>query len=266
VISQNKTSSYARATIDFTGASAGTVNAGNGVTVTATDSASINATITLSATSETVNESPFSNSDSIGMAGAVSVNDVRGGATATIDNSEVTATDGNVSVTASETATLKAVTMVEAASSGGSKFGSGTSLATAGVIATNVVQGGADANITDSTVTTDNSGDVVVTATDTATIDSEVVNSVTSGDTAIGLTLAFNSIGWESQNVLFNTVDTLIGAPAIADAFGADKGFNSEAKLEDVTVSAAGSVSVTADAKAELNAEISNAAESSASA
>ena len=34
----------------------------------------------------------------------------------------------------------------------------------------------------------------------------------------IGVTLAFNSLGWEAQNVLFNTIDALLGDPLIASA------------------------------------------------
>ena len=35
----------------------------------------------------------------------------------------------------------------------------------------------------------------------------------TSGDTAVDLTLAFNSIGWEAQNFLFNALDAIVGDP-----------------------------------------------------
>ena len=36
------------------------------------------------------------------------------------------------------------------------------------------------------------------------------------------MTLAFNTIGSNSQNFLFNTLDTLIGGPVIAGLFNAD--------------------------------------------
>jgi hypothetical protein len=38
--------------------------------------------------------------------------------------------------------------------------------------------------------------------------------------TSAAFLLAFNTIGWEAQNVLFNTVDALLGDPLISDALG----------------------------------------------
>src|SRR2546423_1007558 len=87
----------------------GTVDANAGLSISATDSAAITATITLdtSAASDT-GDNPFGSASALGVSGAVSMNDVRGGATAYIDGATVTASAGDVSVTAQEEATLTA--------------------------------------------------------------------------------------------------------------------------------------------------------------
>ena len=148
---------------------------------------------------------------------------------------------------------------------GGGWFGGGGSTSVTGIAATNVVQSEARASITDSDVTTTTGGDVTVSASNTATIDATAVNASTSGGTAVGVTLAFNSIGWEAQNILFNAIDTIIGDPAIADAFGADTGAGATAYLLDTEVDAAGAVNVLATAGASLTASIDNRSDSDAS-
>ena len=47
-------------------------------------------------------------------------------------------------------------------------------------------------------------GDVVVHAENLSQIDAEALNSIESAGEGAGVTLAFNSIGWKSQNILFN--------------------------------------------------------------
>ena len=69
-------------------------------------------------------------------------------------------------------------------------------------------------------------GDVVVEALNTSILDATSVNTATATTESlgpgassgtgtqsdvIGITLSFNSIGWESQNFLFNTIDALFG-------------------------------------------------------
>ena len=51
-----------------------------------------------------------------------------------------------------------------------------------------------------------------------------------------------------AQNVLFNTIDALIGDPLIANAFGANTGSGATAKILDTVVDASGAVSVAATA------------------
>src|SRR5205085_11324941 len=70
-----------------------------------------------------------------------------------------------------------------------------------------------------------------------------------------------NTIGWAAQNVLFNTIDAIIGDPAIANAFGGNVGANAHASIEDSTVSASGAIAVTAEADSHLEASVSNTTE-----
>ena len=192
------------------------------------------------------------------------LNDLRGGATAYITGTTVTASAGDVTVSASAAQAMTASLESAASSSGGSKFGAGVSLAASGLIVTNTVIGGADAHITGSTLTI--GGDVTVQAVNNAALEAHLVNATSSGAEAIGVTLAFNTLGWEPQNILFNTIDALIGDPAIADAFGADHASGASAYLEDTTVDATGLLTVSANSAAQLAADIANTSDSQASA
>src|SRR5439155_21063615 len=98
-------------------------------------------------------------SNATGVAGAVSLNDVRGGASAHIDQSKLTAPTGAVAVTASETASIDATTKsqlqaTETIQGKKKKFGgaanaaSGSSIGAGGTIGTNVVVSGATATAT----------------------------------------------------------------------------------------------------------------------
>ena len=73
----------------------------------------------------------------------------------------------------------------------------------------------------------------MVTAEQRASLTATLVNAVTSGDTALAATLAFNSIGFESQNVLFNAIDTLLGDSVL----GTELGGGAIASIEDVSSS-----------------------------
>ena len=116
VLATNKVSSSAQASIDYDSsftppATGSDIKAGGGVAVTAQDSSGISATITLGSSSTA---SGGSNSGSgTGVAGAVSLNDVRGGATALLTHTTLTASGGTVLVQAKEMATLTATTTSE---------------------------------------------------------------------------------------------------------------------------------------------------------
>ncbi len=210
VVALNKVSSKAEARLTQT-----TVQADGGTSVGATDRAHIGAEIVLEADAE-----GNKRADLTALAGAVSLNDLRGGATAYVETSAIQG--GAVQVTASGQAVLNAH-LASAASSDGSKR---DSLAAGGLVATNTVQGGAEAYVTSSTIGTSSDsvgGNVTVRATNSSSVDARLVNATESGKYSIGATLAFNTIGWAPQNILFNTIDALIGDPLLADeAFGGE--------------------------------------------
>ena len=88
----------------------------------------------------------------------------------------------------------------------------------------------------------------------------------TRGDLALAIALAFNSIGWKSQNILFNLVDSILGEPLIAGALDGEDPSLVSATITNSTIHAGGNVDVSADGAALLNATVSNAADSTASA
>ena len=90
--------------------------------------------------------------------------------------------------------------------------GSGKVLGFNGQIATNVVLGKAKALIDASTLTITNGGDLSVTAKNDARVDARLYSSGVSSQNGMGVSIAFNSVGWAPQNLLFNTLDTLLGA------------------------------------------------------
>ena len=78
-----------------------------------------------------------------------------------------------------------------------------------GIIATNNLLNGAEAWIDESTVDTalSGAGAISVTADNTAALDASVSNMVESGDTGVNVTLAFNSVGWEGQDIFTASAD-----------------------------------------------------------
>ena len=201
-------------------------------------------------------------SDSYGVGGLVVLNDVRTAAAATISQSTINA--GAVSVTATQQAVLRATADATTVSSGGSSFeaNGGDSIAVGGVIATNAVLSSARAVIDRSTITTTTaaggSGHVIVDAQNLSQLDATTKRSAESAGTTVGIVLAFNSIGWKTQNILFNTVDAILGDGLIASAMSNQQPAKVEALISDSDIVAAGNVIVTALNEAIINAEASN--------
>ena len=90
--------------------------------------------------------------------------------------------------------------------------------------------------------------------------------ATSSGDLAISIALAFNSIGWPSQNVLFNIIDTVLGDSLLASALGSTAPAETFAWISGTDVTAGGDLSIEAYGEEQVNATISNAAESAATA
>ncbi|KPA19322.1 hypothetical protein MHK_000458, partial [Candidatus Magnetomorum sp. HK-1] len=216
--------------------------------------------ITRSSASDTIpNIGNVTSSDSQAFGGIVVRNDLRSSVQSYIQYATINSA-GDINISAEESATINANDESTVTSSGGSAYGTGKSDAVNGIIATNLVLSKANAFITDSDVTT-TAGDLTVDAKNTSAINATINSSTSSGDKAIGVTLAFNTIGWEAQNVLFRAIDALLGT-----SIGNEQPAETKAYIEDTTLNIAGDVSVTADNSAFLNATISNAADSQASA
>jgi hypothetical protein len=193
-------------------------------------------------------------SDAIAVGALIVRNDVRSTVDAFIDNADVDAA-GTVTVSASETATIRATTDSSVESDGGSIFGGGTSLAVNGVIASNAVLSSAEATIVDSDITTTAGGDVDVTADNASIIAAEVTSSTKAFGPAVGVTLAFNAIGMDTQNFLFDTVDALLGT-SIGDRDPAVV----QARIANSDVDADGDVTVTATSETAISANVETAA------
>ena len=121
-----------------------------------------------------------------------------------------------------------------------------------GMIVTNLVLSGADAWIAGSDVATSAGASVSVDAQHVSTLDASVLSKIEAWD-AIGAVAAFNSIGWHSQNLLFNALDALLGDPAFASIFGPEPA-EARAWIADTRLDVAGDLSVTATSAAQLTA------------
>ena len=87
-----------------------------------------------------------------------------------------------------------------------------------------------------------------------------------SGDLAVSIALAFNTIGWASQNFLFNAIDAILGDSLISNALYPNAQAETFAWISNSTIPAGGAVSVEAYGSEQVNATISNAADSQATA
>jgi hypothetical protein len=202
--------------------------------------------------------------------GLVVLNDVRSEAEAKIEDTTVNA--GEVLVSATENASIQATARSNIESSGGSAFkelGEGSVIAANGLIATNLVQSQADASIVDSSITTTatgTTGDLTVEAKNTSGVDARMLARTDTGEKGGGIVLAFNTLGYESQNVLFSTLEAIIGDPLVSDTFGTETPARAHATITNSSLDAAGAILVQSDNAAQLNATVSNAAVSAASA
>jgi len=204
---------------------------------------------------------------SVELGKAAAINQIDKDTEASISDSASTVivTDGLVSIEATSdqavSAEAEALAVIE-----GSTILNTYNLALGGTFASNEMLGGVDAYIADSTVTASGvDGHVLVNATNTAVVDStaEASTKVTGGtNAAVGVSVAFNAIGWDIANFLAETLETLTGAGLGAT----DNMLTSRASITDSTVTAGGGISVTATLEEALNATVSNTARSTASA
>ena len=101
---------------------------------------------------------------------------------------------------------------------------------------------------------------ISIYATNTSSITASNSANTVSGGKGGGVLLAFNTLGWQSENFLFNAVDALLGTPDIDEAFGSSPLADVSAYAVDSSLDAtAGSVSVEALEQAMISATTSNA-------
>ena len=157
-------------------------------------------------------------------------------------------------------ATISSTADIEAEAGGGSTFGGGTSLAANGVIVTNTLQGDTLAYVTDSDMQSD--GDIQVDADSTMSITASNSSLVSSGETSVGFLAAFNTIGYDSQNILFNAMDAILGSNIGDQSIAETKAYVEDAEM----VSTGGQIAVAANSANEISSEVNSDATTAASA
>ncbi|MCX7200707.1 MAG: hypothetical protein NTW37_22665, partial [Proteobacteria bacterium] len=204
VIGMNKVSTLVQAYVD----AATTVSANGNIRVEAEDTSAIDARVKASSLSVSVSGSS-SLSVSVGL--SVARNEIKNDMTAFIRNAaSLTATNGSVSVTATENARIDATSTATSITlgvggSGGKAFGGG------GATAVNYIRGKSNAFIEGGSVTATGTGagmgDVTVASDNTSSIDATVAAISVAGAAgagsspaaSIGFALARNFIGWDSS-------------------------------------------------------------------
>ena len=168
-----------------------------------------------------------------------------------------------MTITASVQAVIRALADSTASSSGGSGItGQGTSLALNAVITTNRILSKGNAYVAGSNVTA-TAGDITIAASNLSQIDADTESASSSGANAMGFQLAFNTIGWQATNLLFATLDALIGDPTIQTAaFGGPEPAETLAYATASSLNADGSVSLSAVSGASIFAVVGNSATS----
>ncbi|MGB0964662.1 MAG: LEPR-XLL domain-containing protein, partial [Litorivicinus sp.] len=216
------------------------------------------------------------------MAGLVVRNDVKGGARAYVSDADVRAggADLNAGDTALEIAanasqTLTATVDVSLFAAADATLGKSKNSTGGGIIATNALQGSAEAFATgaDLVVGTASDGgrDARVVATNNASLTStnkaaavdELINGASGGDTAGAMVvLSFNSLGYRPTNILFDTINTLIGYNA--DRFFDDRESRAGAYsyLENTETRITGDLDLLADNSANMTSSLTNKASS----
>ena len=188
------------------------------------------------------------------------MNDLRSSAYVEVEDATIEATSGNLSINSDLSSNMTANVNAGLSSSGGSVVGEGDSAAWGWVFATNNLLGSARTNVVDSSLTA--GGNITVNSQNTTTLDVLNRSQVTSGDQAVTIQAAFNTVGWTPTDMLNNAIRLVLGQDFISD----EKPVNAEAFVIDSTMDAGGTISVTASNTAAIDAQNSNDAESAAGA
>ncbi len=180
---------------------------------------------------------------------------------------DVEATGGNLTVEAKNQ--LRASAKADTTSVSASPTYLGTyQVGLGGILATNAILGGVLATVDGSTVKTIGSGDLKVDAQDQSGLDSTADLSVqatsshvTLGSAGVsgGIAVAINTIGWKLSDpatIVTAVLDTLLNT----NFWNAPAPYDVSARMTDSSPTAAGDLTVSADAGTQINATVSNAA------
>ncbi len=107
---------------------------------------------------------------------------------------------------------------------------------------------------------------ISIYATNTSTITADNQANTSSGGNGAGVVLAFNTLGWQSQNFYFNALDAILGSPDYDEAFGSSPLADVTAYASNSTLDAVhGSISVEGLEQATIFATTGNVSASLAS-
>lgn len=206
----------------------------------------------------------FTNSDTNAFGGMIVRNEVQGAAEARVADQTVTVTGDPADGAAMTVQAIQGTDFIAQgdltiiSSGGNSLTGGGTTLAAGGALVVNTVNATATADLRDSDTTV--AGALEVNARNETVLDATLNSALSTGSEAAGVLVAFNTVGYAPQNLLFQTLDALIGTD-IGQRTRAD----TTATISGGTVEA-GAVAVTADNVARIEAVIDSDVSSAASA
>ncbi len=214
------------------------ISAAGGISVSASDAAIIRSDISLSATS----------SGAAAVGGVIATNDVTADTIATLDRINLRA--GDTTIASLQMAAIDATVKGETVSIDDS---GADGLAVNGLIASNAVRGDTSAQISGGEFLV--VGDLLVDSRNRGSISSSNEATMVSGSGAVGATLAFNSVGYEKQNILSKTLDAIVGGD-----LGVELPSQSDARVTEVSLDVLGDVSVVSLAEGTISAMTTNAA------
>ncbi len=219
------------------------------------------------ATNDSTPAANASNATAVG--GILVLNDDRSATHAYVLNATITAATATVS--AIDNATIQATNDSTVTAQSSSLGSNSNNIAVNGIIATNLIQNSATAEVNTSSITTTGAGpantdgspngpvSLSIYAENNANISASNAANTSGANKSAGIVLAFNTIGLQSSNFLFNAVDALLGNNVVTAAFGDSPQTNTTADAHDSTLIAEdGSISITAFQVAKINAITTN--------
>lgn len=234
------------------------IDATDGIAVQATNATKVSAKLSVAATA--TGTGGGTKASAIG--GLVALNTLRGDALATVTGASLAAGGGNIQIGADLAANLTTELKTESKVTSGTKTNAGSSLAVGGAVAANALLGTAQALVTDSQLMTSsttvdaNHGNVTVTATNDSRIQAKLDAKLTSDGAAIGVALAFNTLGIDWAGFLFETPETLSGT----DLVHADTAAAVALVRGGSTIDAAGALRIEAKMQASVDSKVVNSA------